>query len=216
MSGGVRPFVVYCGRCDEMQHGAREAAIMVGAAVQAAGNRPVHLIVNGAPPEVVSAARRMLSNVAGRYVQVRALTADKQAQQQAIVSADLVLVPCREEHVALTGLDAIAAGTPVLIGETSALGRFLLGSGQVDPAVAEHAVVERELGEPVAPIERWTERVAEILADPEAARQRAARLREALMQALATATTTSQGAGGPAADLVKAIVAARGEANRDD
>ncbi len=203
MSGGAGTVpTVYSGRCDEMQHGAREAALMVRAA---AGERPVRLIVNGAPPETVGAARRLLSNLAGRAVEVRALNPDKRAQRDAIAAADVVLVPCRDEHVGLTALDAIAAGVPVLVADTSGMGRFLLHSGRVDPGLARHAVITREPGEAAAPLERWSTELAATLADPDAARARAARLREALVAALATL----ESAGASAGDLVKAIVAAR-------
>lgn len=208
MSSGPQRVVVYSGRCDEMQHGAHEAALMVRAA---AGARPVHLIVNGAPPETAGAARRLLSNVAGRAVEVRTLTSDERQQNQSISAADLVLVPCWDEHVGLTALNAIAAGVPILVGDTSGIGRFLTESGRVAPRLSEHSVVRRETGEATAPFERWVTELADIFARPDVARQRAERLREGLMEALATL----QSAGGSAADLVKAIVAARGQENSD-
>ena len=61
MSAGQRPAIVFSGRCDVMQHGAHEAALMVRGVGEA---RPVRLIVNGAPPETVRAARRLLFRVA--------------------------------------------------------------------------------------------------------------------------------------------------------
>lgn len=209
MSDSPQQVVVYSGRCDEMRNGAHEAALMVRAA---AGDRPVHLIVNGASPETLSTARRLLSNVAGRPVEVRALTSDERQQNQSISTADLVLVPDQEEHVGLTALNAIAAGTPILVADTSGIGRFLAESGRVDPRLSEHSVIRRETGEAVPPLERWVIELADILARPDVARQRAERLREGLMQALATL----QSAGGSAADLVKAVVAARGQGNHDD
>ena len=202
MNAEPRPAVVYSGRCDEMQRGAHEAALMVRAA---AGARPVHLIVNGAPPETVGAARRLLSQTAGRAVEVRPLTSDKQAQRETLSTADLVLVPYRDEHVGLTALDAIAAGTPVLVPDTCGMGAFLRDSGRVDPRLSEHSVISRELGEQAAPVERWVAELADILEHPDAAAERAARLREGLIQALATL----QSAGASAADLIKAIMAAR-------
>lgn len=208
MSDTPRRVVVYSGRCDEMRHGAHEAALMVRAA---AGDRAVHLIVNGAPPETVRSARRLLSNVAGRAVEVRALTSDERQQNQSISTADLVLVPDQEEHVGLTALNAIAAGTPILVADTSGIGRFLAEGGRVDPRLSEHSVIRREISEAVPPLERWIAELADVLARPEMARQRAERLREGLMEALATL----QSAGGSAADLVKAIVAARGQGSSD-
>lgn len=95
--------------------------------------------------------------------------------------------------------------------ESAGAARVLGDGGRVDPPVAEHAVIQRELGEQFAPLERWSSRLADVLADPKTARRLAARLREGLMRALATL----QSAGGSAADLVKAIIAAREEGDGD-
>lgn len=203
ISAGLRLAVVFSGRCDEMQHGAHEAALMVRGA---GGARPVRLIVNGAPPETVRAARRLLSQVAGRAVEVRGYTSDTQAQREQIRTANVVLVPCRDEHVGLTALEAIAAGVPVLLPGTCGMGRFLRESGRVDPRLSEHSVIWRGDGEAAAPIGRWVAELADVLGDPDTARRRAAALREALLAALATL----QSAGASAADLVKAIIAVRG------
>jgi glycosyltransferase involved in cell wall biosynthesis len=186
-----------------MQQGAYEAALMVrGAAGQ---EQPVRLIVNGAPPETVRAARRLLSQVAGRGVEVRGYTTDKERQGEEIRAADVVLVLSRAERVGMTALDAIAAGVPVLLPDTCGMGRFLLDAGRFDRGLTEHAVIRREAGEPAAPLDRWTAELAEVLGDPDTARRRAAELREALIATLATL----QSAGQSAADLVKAIAAAR-------
>jgi hypothetical protein len=198
----ARPAVVFAGRCDMMQHGAHEAARIVRGV---GGARPVHLIVNGAPPETVRAARRLLSQVAGRAVEVRAFTSDTQAQRAAIGTADLVMVPSRDENVGLTALDAIVAETPVLVPDTCGMGRFLVQSGRFEPRLTEHSVIRREDGEKVAPLERWVTELTDVLDDPDTARRRAAELRDALV----TALRTLQSAGQSAADLIKAIIAAR-------
>jgi glycosyltransferase involved in cell wall biosynthesis len=195
MSVEGRPAVVFAGRCDAVQHGAHEAALMVRDVP-----RPVRLIVNGAPPETVRAARRLLSGTAGRAVEVRPFTGTKQEQQEAIRGADVVLVTSRDENVGLTALDAIVAEVPVLVPDTCGIGRFLVESGRFDPAVTEHAVLRSS-----APFERWTEELAAVLADPDTARQRARDLRAALVAAL----RTLQSAGESAGDLVKAIIAVR-------
>lgn len=209
MSARPQPAVVFSGRCNEMQQGAHEAALIVRAASQA---RPVRLIVNGAPPETVRTARRLLSQVAGRAVEVRGYTSDTAAQREEIRTADLVLVPCRDEHVGLTALDAIVAGVPVLVPDTSGMGRFLRESGRFDPRLTEHSVIRREDGEAAAPLERWIAELAEMLGDPDTARRRAGELRDALM----TTLQTLQSAGGSAADLIKAITAARDSGRTDD
>nr|CEL20904.1 hypothetical protein [Kibdelosporangium sp. MJ126-NF4] len=207
MSPAQQPAVVYSGRCDDMQQGAHEAALMVRGA-----ERPVHLIVNGAPPETVRASRRLLSQVAGRAVEVRGYTPDKRAQREQILKADLVLVPSREENVGLTALDAMVAEVPVLLPDTCGIGRFLRESGRIDLSLTEHSVIRREEGEAAAPLERWITELVDVLDNPGTARQRAAELRVALVAAL----RTLQSAGQSAADLVKAILAVRAEGSRDD
>jgi hypothetical protein len=209
MSTGPRPLVVFAGRCDAMQKGAHEAALMVRGAAAA---RPVRLIVNGAPPETVRAARRLLSRVAGRAVEVRPYTSDKQAQNKEIRTADVVMVTSRDENVGLTALDAIVAEVPVLIPDTCGVGRFLVESGRFEPRLTEHAVIRRVDGEAAAPLERWTTELAAVLEDPDTARRRAAELRAALV----TELRTLQSAGESAADLVKAIIAVRGGGSGDD
>lgn len=191
-----------------MQRGAHEAALMVRGAGE---GREVHLIVNGAPPETVRAARRLLSQVAGRAVEVRGFTTDKERQREETRRADVVMVPCRDEHVGLTALDAIAAGVPVLVPDTCGMGRFLLDGGRFDPRLTEHSVIRREEGEAAAPLERWIAELADVLGDPDTARRRAAELRDALL----TAVQTLQSAGESAADLVKAIVAVRGNGSSE-
>lgn len=193
----MSPAVVFAGRCDVTQHGAHEAALMVRRADPA---RPVRLVVNGAPPETVRAAGRLLSRVAGTAVEVRPYSADKHVQQEEIRTADVVLVTSRAENVGLTALDAIVAEVPVLVPDTCGVGRFLVESGRFEPRLTEHSVIRR--GEN----ERWTTELSAVLADPETAKRRAAHLREALV----TALRTLQSAGESAADLVQAIIAARG------
>lgn len=209
MSTGAQSPVVFAGRCDVVQRGAYEAALMV----RSAGNaRPVRLIVNGAPPETVRAARRLLSRVAGQAVQVQPYSSDKQTQQQEIRAADVVVVTCRDERVGLTVLDAILAEVPVLVPDTCGMGRFLVESGRFDLRLTQHSVIRRADGEAVVPLERWITELRDVLGDPDTARRRAAELREALM----TALQTLQSAGESAADLVKAIIAVRGGRNSND
>jgi glycosyltransferase involved in cell wall biosynthesis len=198
--------VVFAGRCDAVQKGAHEAALMVRGAGEA---RPVRLIVNGAPPETVRAARRLLSRVAGHAVEVRPYSSDKQAQQEEIRTADVVLVTCQDENVGLTALDAIVAEVPVLVPDTCGVGRFLVESGRFEPRLTEHSVIR---GESAAQLDRWITELAEVLDDPDTARRRAAELREAFV----TAVRTLQSAGESAADLVKAVIAVRGDGSGDD
>jgi len=206
MSEEPRPAVVFAGRCDAVQKGAHEAALMVRGAGEA---RPVRLIVNGAPPETVRAARRLLSRVAGHAVEVRPYSSDKQAQQEEMRTADVVLVTCQDENVGLTALDAIVAEVPVLVPDTCGVGRFLVESGRFEPRLTEHSVIR---GESAAQLDRWITELAEVLDDPDTARRRAAELREAFV----TALRTLQSAGESAADLVKAVIAVRGDGSGDD
>ncbi|PPK70413.1 glycosyltransferase [Actinokineospora auranticolor] len=201
---GARPVVVYSGRSDLTQHGAYESALMVRGI---GPERPVRMVVNGAPPETVRAARRLLSQVAGRAVEVRAYSADKQAQRELVRAADLVIVPAHAENVGMTALDAIMADVPVLVPDTCGVGNFLVKSGRIDPRVAEHSVIRRAEGEAVAPIDRWVAELAAVVDDPRAARRRAAELRGAVVAALRTLQSAGQSAG----DLIKSIMTVREE-----
>jgi len=201
---GVRPVVVYSGRSDLVQHGAHESALMVRGV---GPERAVRMVVNGAPPETVRAARRLLSQVAGRAVEVRAYSADKQAQRELVRAADLVIVPARAENVGLTALDAIVADVPVLVPDTCGVGNFLARSGRIDPRLAEHSVIRRAEGEAAVPIERWVAGLAAVVDDPQAARRRAVELREAVVTALRTLQSAGQSAG----DLIKSIMTVREE-----
>lgn len=207
-AAGLQSPIVFSGRRDQMQKGAQETAQMVRRARQ---ERPVRLIVNGAPPETARAARRLLSQVAGRAVEVRGYTSGKDAQREEIRTADVVLVPCLDEHVGLTALDAIVAGVPILVPDTSGIGRFLLDSGRFDPRLTEPSVI-RCGDDGAVPLEQWTAALADVLGEPDAARQRAASLRDAIM----TTLQTLQSAGGSAADLVQAISAARDRGRNGD
>jgi hypothetical protein len=71
-------------------------------------------------------------------------------------------------------------------------------------------VVRHPDDEPTAPLQRWIDDFGAVLGDREAARRRAAGLREALLEAL----RTLQSAGESFADLVKATNAVRNSEER--
>lgn len=190
--------VVLSGRCDVPQRGAHDAAVMVGSLGPA---HPVRLIVQGAPPDTVRTAARLLSRTAGRPVEVRALHTDLDRQRLDIQAADLVLVPCRTERVGLTALDAVATGVPALLPDSCGVGAFLADSGRFSTDLVRHVVVRRRQGaEWAPPIERWTAEVEYVLTDLPRAKRNAAALRQEFLTALATL----QSAGESFADLLSA------------
>ncbi|MFF4659196.1 TIR domain-containing protein [Streptomyces sp. NPDC001381] len=93
-----------------------------------------------------------------------------------LTSASLVLLPSRSEGFGLSAVEAIAAGTPVLVSDASGLGLLLretLGAREA----ADHVVETRDNEEDV---ERWSLAVEHVLASREKAFGRAARLRDQL------------------------------------
>lgn len=89
-------------------------------------------------------------------------------------SADLVLMPGRAEAFGLAGLDAVAAGVPLLVSDRDGLGMLLR---EVLPAQDADRTVVPVTGREEADAEAWGRRIAEVLGDREAAFGHAARVR---------------------------------------
>ena len=174
--GEHRSTILLFGRVDDSQKGTAAAALMVR-------DLPpdVTLIVRGAPPETVAEAQEELSQIAGRFVEVRPRTIDRAELLVDMRQADVVIMPSRAEGFGLVGLEAAGAGVPILVPSSSGVGRFIGDSGLFPTELARQALVEQGFEEPV-PVERWVARLREVLSDPEAARHRALDLRLALQE----------------------------------
>lgn len=117
-----------------------------------------------------------------QFVQPRSFTTDPLKLTNGYLKAALILMPSVAEGFGLTGLEAIAAGVPVVISSSSGLADYLRGAVTNDG-------LSRELVEScIAPVHlseeetrnAWAEKVDAALFNREEAFQRAADLRKAL------------------------------------
>lgn len=105
----------------------------ISAVAKAAGERSLDLprlepVICGAKPDEMDPLRidllKSVSN-ARLHILVRALTVSDEKLQADLRRASLVLMPSRAEGFGLVGVEAIVAGTPVLISCENGLGQFL-------------------------------------------------------------------------------------------
>jgi glycosyltransferase involved in cell wall biosynthesis len=176
--GERTPNVLLFGRADDSQKGTLEAAVMIRELLK---DMNVRLTVRGAQPETLEEAKERLSRAAGREVEVRPFTVDRAEILADLREADVVIMPSRAEGFGLVGLEAAGAGVPILVPSSSGIGRFV-GDPSLFPAeVAQQSVVEQEFEE-VVPVERWVEKLREVLGDLPTARERALELRRLLQE----------------------------------
>lgn len=154
---------------------------------------PPTLVVRGVPNDLKDEIQTSLNALAQPDMEVylqpystteRDLLAD-------LLSSRVVLMPSRHEGFGLVGLEAMAAGVPVLVTGASGLARLLMelpGSGD--------AGRPREIldvtGEPEMVEERWARAIQRILDDPEEAYRRAATLRNQLAERLDWAKSATE------------------------
>jgi glycosyltransferase involved in cell wall biosynthesis/tetratricopeptide (TPR) repeat protein len=140
---------------------------------------PPWLLIRGAPKGTGDELQRRLRDSAAKpalQVRVREYTADAARIVNDLRGSSVVLMPSRTEGFGLVGLEAIAAGVPVLISDQSGLGEMI---AQRCRGLARHHVV------PVTTdlqtdAKTWARAIEHVLWDPKAAFARARELREAL------------------------------------
>jgi len=169
--------VLVFGRADDPLKGAAAAAEMVGALRQRGID--VHLTVRGARPNQVREQEVQLSRVAHSRVRVKPFTTDQVALAHDLTNSDLVVVPSMHGGFELTLTESIGHGVPVLVSDAVGAGMFLADPRRIPAELGQQLVVPspRDLN-PQSLVNAWTERMAGILADPEAARQRARALQD--------------------------------------
>lgn len=155
------------------------AAGALGALASSARRRyksEITLVVRGAEPETASVIRQRLRSDAREdltNIRIRNISSDPEILLDDLLQASVVLVPSKAEGFGLVGLEAIAAGTPVLISDRSGLADLL----------DEHDLA-RDVVVPVKDspqdVTRWKEAVDHILLDRPAAFARAEQLRSRL------------------------------------
>ncbi|MGI5167900.1 glycosyltransferase [Spirillospora sp. CA-253888] len=93
-----------------------------------ANKRPVELVVRGIPADKAAEQREQLRKWAdnpGLNIVPRLYTTDPDRLADDLKQAALVVMPSKAEGFGLVGLEAIIAGTPVLVSDQSGLGELL-------------------------------------------------------------------------------------------
>ena len=158
------------------------AAVAKAARGRAVGLPRLELVVRGAQLHEMDNLRTDLVRKFGTDrvgIVIRAFTVDDQKLQADMRSASLVLMPSRAEGFGLVGVEAIVAGTPVLVSAESGLGEFLrkhLSVEQASRVVVEMSGDDRELRD------RWAGAIERMLADREASFRRAEEIRKTLAE----------------------------------
>ncbi|WP_226931303.1 CATRA conflict system CASPASE/TPR repeat-associated protein [Parafrankia sp. CH37] len=178
------PQILLLGRLEDASiKGLDIAARAVGYAVGLRGRSdpPADLLLRGAPPGQAQDVRDRILEWSGRpglTVTVRNYSTESIRLQRDLRRASLVLMPSRVEGFGLVGLEAIAAGTPVLISDRSGLGTLLhevLSELDADRMVVPVTNDEHDVA-------RWGLAVHEVLRNRPAAFARAAAVRDLMRQ----------------------------------
>lgn len=142
-AAGDEFLIVHCSRLSPEKR--PEVAIDTLAALRAAGV-PAVLVVAGDGPRQRQLARR----AAGLPVQFTGFLPDRAAVAALLASADVVVAPGPVETFGLAALEALAAGTPVVVNAASALPEVVGGAGVAAPGTgaAFAAAVRRVLARP--------------------------------------------------------------------
>ncbi len=178
------PQILVLGRLEDAQvKGLDIAARAVGHAdgLRGPADPPIELLLRGAPPGQAREIRERVLHRSGRSslaVTVRNYSSDFERLGWDLRRASLLLMPSRAEGFGLVGVEAIVAGTPVLVSDRSGLGELLrevLPGPDADQLVVP---VHNDDGD----AERWGRRIHEILRDRDAAFTRAESARRTLRQ----------------------------------
>ncbi|WP_131738585.1 glycosyltransferase family 4 protein [Actinomadura roseirufa] len=140
----------------------------------------IELVVRGAPPGHSESLRRRLheaAGVPGLMITVRPFTADAAGVAADLREASLVLLPSRAEGFGLSGLEAITAGTPLLVSGESGLGMLL---AEVLPSEQAQRSVVPISGDEETDVASWDRAAWAVLRDREASFRRAAELHRAM------------------------------------
>ncbi|TYB49379.1 glycosyltransferase [Actinomadura chibensis] len=181
-----KPIVLLFGRVEDAElKGVDLAARAIGAAAKALRESraatEVELIVRGVPEGSSEELREKIIDWADHpalLVTPRVYAANEQRLAADLETANLVLMPSRAEGFGLVGVEAIIAGTPVLVSGRSGLADLLwehLGDE------ARHIVVPMHKSE-AENTDEWTRKIQHVLEDPETAFARATKIRRLLAE----------------------------------
>jgi glycosyltransferase involved in cell wall biosynthesis/tetratricopeptide (TPR) repeat protein len=140
----------------------------------------IEFVVRGAPARSADDLRRWVRDLAqlpSLNVVVRPYTQQYERLSADLRRASLVLMPSRAEGFGLVGVEAITAGTPVLVSASSGLGALLeatLTLDDVQRIVVSMSDNDHDL------IDRWARAIDAVLRDRDAAFRRAEEIRQQL------------------------------------
>jgi glycosyltransferase involved in cell wall biosynthesis len=168
--GGPAQILIF-GRLDDGVKGVPIAARAVGRAVALSGVRvsEVELLARGVEPEHAWEFReevQRLAGLPGLRVITRSYTAEVARLHEDMLRATLVLMPSRAEAFGLAGLEAIVAGTPVLVSDRSGLGVLLT---DLLPAADSRRIVVPVTGDDDRDAMLWGHAIATVIGDRPAA-----------------------------------------------
>lgn len=151
------------------------------------GMAPV-MVMRGFSRELANAEFANIGNFRdySQFVQLRTFSTDAAKIRQGYLSSALIIMPSVAEGFGLTGLEAIAAGVPVIISEASGLAEYLLDGSLnqgLDITLVEPCIAPVTLDD-AANWKDWAEKADAALSDHATAFARAAALREMLKQRL--------------------------------
>ncbi len=177
--------VMLSGRLDDWQvKGLDLAARAVGAAVEllSPGGTELELLLRGVPPTEHGRLRETVLGWAARpglQVTPRTYSTDTADLRDDLRRASLVLMPSRVEGFGLVGLEAVVAGTPLLVSANSGLGMLL--REVLPPDDAALAVLPIDTDDAVT-TRLWAAHTARVLRDPSAAFAAAERIRRTMAE----------------------------------
>jgi glycosyltransferase involved in cell wall biosynthesis len=125
------PQILLLGRLDDVEiKGLDIAAKAVAHAVNLTGQHEPHveLLLRGAPVGQSADLRRAIlawSDLPSLQVTIRNYSTDREESRHDLRRASLLVMPSRVEGFGLVGVEAIMAGTPVLVSDQSGLGMLL-------------------------------------------------------------------------------------------
>lgn len=174
--------VLVMGRMEDAElKGLDIASKAIGKMAQSTGQpASLELIVRGTPAGESPATKKQVEDWANSpklMVTPRPYTTDTTKLDADLRKSSLVLMPSRAEGFGLVGLEAILAGTPVLISAESGLGQLL---EEVLPAESAKRHVVPVTGDLDQDADTWSREVQAVLRDRDAAFARAEELRQKL------------------------------------
>jgi alpha-1,6-mannosyltransferase len=145
LAGGADALLVHCGRLSVEKHPERSVDAL--AELHGSGHR-VRLVIAGDGPRRAALQRR----ATGLPVTFLGFVSHRATLATLLASADVALAPGPHETFGLAALEAMAAGTPVVVSRSSALPEIILpggGTSATDHAPAFAAAVLGLLNQPL-------------------------------------------------------------------